>query len=1714
MNAVDFLDAPDTQKASDFLDAPDSITPTADTSKLDLNRIGEQDRLAREYTASMKAGDFTAAMANPRAGILPAGSKYLADVARSIPADIAAGFRADPSVSGNIPAAVMGKPLPIDEQLALASQESPAAATLGKVGQGLAGTAPMLAVGALPAWAGKLAALGFSAQMIKSGGESAKALGTEMGKNPEDRDMNVITSSLADLSTDVAFAPLAAKYGAVDSVEGYLRPNDLVIRKLGEQLKNAPLGGVPASSAPIAPASENRFSLPAEQTSKLDALKIAPEPPKAGSELPAEPQPTLNIPEIEKEIAKRLKEGGQVASGDFTIEGIKKALGLPEELQGDTTRIAPMIDAGLIERTDEDNYRFNQNIQQLGTLKNITSPEAAGRATTSDIVPSATLSRPEPKNVPTGVLEGNKGVPVEPSNAKDAYDDWQLAVENFKRAEKTGDESQIRYWSKAESNAKDAWTRAATVPENPVVKESLTTPKSELPEGAQFLKPETISKNGMIYVARNPDGSINVKKSGKLYQRKGSQYYVGGEDNIKAHSLIDFKFGKAAAMSEEDFNRIIAKSSEKPLDIAINPNLERTVKFKDKAQLLDDLKALDNPTPEQASKRDALQAESDSVKAKMQAEFQKVKAQPNATNLEEISSRVRNLYTSGIGKEKLKADFGVNDAQLDDILSGKYIKRISAEEAVALQPKAIPSETVAEMEARKQAYKANLNPPQPLTSETPAKPLEAATEADWQSTIKSSQLSENQKIQLVRDVDGALRANWDSEDFLKLWKSPKGRKPHVGERLWNSVVSQIHEQLFGKGAAKPTDTPTTATAKVAEHIADVKAAEENPFDSISTSRKLTELQKSKPRPVEKMYGPNPTPEQRASQEALIRKWNSERAKALKAHKAEVEKSNEWIAANKQTDEPTQHADPSEPAKPRLGKGGPGAAEGGEPGTYSPIQHMADRLRTQTAPSAPIDSQLRMIDRVRMVGADAKDAVKRSLARLQAVKDAVWEKWKGLPEYGDEQRAVGKWFYALQKADAEARNFAKAIVKEVPSKLRREAITNYIQAEGDVSVLKERADESTGSIKQGYEIAQNLTPREVEIAGMLRDYYDIQLQQGIESGILKDGLENYITQVWKKENPITKKLISDLSFGKLQPNFKYAKKRLFDSYFEGEQAGYVPNKDAGFLVANYDQSFNKSLAARAFIKDLHEGKASDGRPLVEISGNGKVVEGDNTGSSVLVNPHAQPEELSDYRTIDHPALRGWKWATKTPEGKNVFVKGDMLVHPEAYAKLKNRLSVSAFRQNPVARTLLEVQSGIKQTMLSVSGFHQTQETLHALGHRVNPIGMPEIDFSEPVTKSLVEHGLQLADYNALADFGEGLSGGGLTAKVPIVGAKLHAYNEWLFQDYIPRLKLTMAKAALERNREIYPTLSEDKLLEQTAKQANAAFGELPYKYWGRSPTLQDALRAFLLAPDFLEARARFVGRALRPYGREQLVAIGLLAATQYITARIMNQILDDDPHWELKNAFRIVAKGHAYGLRTIPADLIHLFSDTRGFFYNRMSPSLRVATEYITGRDDKGVKKDLMEQAKDALKMPIPISMKSRLGQKWWEGFLNSFGVQNQRYDAVQTIQQKASDFKKKLGVVNPNETLYNIEQDKYAALRMALQDGSRKEAQAQFNKLKATTPPAKIYEHFKDSLSRPLTGSKANDAKFLASLDALGRQEYKEAKDLQQARLQMVLSLR
>lgn len=757
------------------------------------------------------------------------------------------------------------------------------------------------------------------------------------------------------------------------------------------------------------------------------------------------------------------------------------------------------------------------------------------------------------------------------------------------------------------------------------------------------------------------------------------------------------------------------------------------------------------------------------------------------------------------------------------------------------------------------------------------------------------------------------------------------------------------------------------------------------------------------------------------------------------------------------------------------------------------KQIADR---PISPEQPFSERLKSALNIAGRWSRGMDTGSRAIANVRAASSALWNAYKNLPPWRDFETSVGRWIGADQQTSLQVRDFQKRIAKAVPNKLRQEAITNWIQADGDQGLLQQRAAASKPAVRRGYELAQQLNPEEIQLARNISQYLDERLQEGQQAGLLQQGVDNYVTQIWKKPTTATNKLWSDLfGTGTLNPSFKFARKRIFESYFEGEQAGYTPrNKSIGTLIAVYDSAFNRALSARGLIKELHNGVAADGKPIVMTTGSGTPVpKGQEARESYLIKPHVRPEgavtvDGRPYRRLDHWALRGWMWATKTESGEPIFVQGDMLVHPDHYNSLKNALTKSALRQFPVSRWLLSAGALAKQTKLSLSPFHTVQEGLHAMAHRVDPTGivksLAEIDLTQPEQKALVDHGLMVSDPHAAELFGEGLTGGGLVGKIPGLGRLQQWYTDMTFREYIPKLKMTMALDALQRNRAAYAKdirtgkVTDDQILALTARQSNAAFGEQNYRMMGRNPSVQDFLRLALLAPDFLEARFRFVGQALRPYGREQRIALGLMAATLYTTCRMMNKMLDDEYHWD--KPFSVFYKGREYHLRTLLGDVQHLITNPRTFWYNRLAPITRTISEYVTGRDDRGIKRSSVEQLGDFLKWFQPIPFQRRPGERLREQLLTAAAVpsvmaskQQELYQILDRWRSRQTDPKIKEAYDRERQETHI--QSPYTELRASLKMGDIAKAHTLYQSLLQSKTPEVI-----DRAMRPWSGGTFN----------------------------------
>jgi hypothetical protein len=464
---------------------------------------------------------------------------------------------------------------------------------------------------------------------------------------------------------------------------------------------------------------------------------------------------------------------------------------------------------------------------------------------------------------------------------------------------------------------------------------------------------------------------------------------------------------------------------------------------------------------------------------------------------------------------------------------------------------------------------------------------------------------------------------------------------------------------------------------------------------------------------------------------------------------------------------------------------------------------------------------------------------------------------------------------------------------------------------------------------------------------------------------------------------------------------FAKEKVYENYVEAYKAKQLipENLDIGNLVSHYQQAFDKAIATRKFVRELAEGNARDGRPLAHTKGYIKTLtpeEGSVTKPVHFVKPRGSKEEFADYvRGPENAAFRNWKWVETDTQGAQTFLEGEMYFHPEIAQKIKNIFGGSAIRKSVVGRGALKFAATMKGTLLDLSGFHQTQVGLHAIYHKVNPFNAAKIDVTNPLTKELIDSGTMIFDYHNANAFAEGVSGhGSLLHKIPGIGGYLDMYTDYLFKDYIPRLKMQMAHGAFSRNMKIYGNkMSRGDIAKLTSDQANAAFGELNYAALGRNKTFQDVMRLGLLAPDFLEARARFAGQALRPKGREQFMAAVVRGSIiTYSGARIVNALLNDgDPKWD--KPFSLVIGDKEFLARSVPGDAYHLLKDWRSFIYHRLNPTMvRPIMEAVTSRVYTGRWVSPEDQLKDFFRSHIPIAFQRTADQKWWQSAMNAMGV--------------------------------------------------------------------------------------------------------------------------
>lgn len=738
---------------------------------------------------------------------------------------------------------------------------------------------------------------------------------------------------------------------------------------------------------------------------------------------------------------------------------------------------------------------------------------------------------------------------------------------------------------------------------------------------------------------------------------------------------------------------------------------------------------------------------------------------------------------------------------------------------------------------------------------------------------------------------------------------------------------------------------------------------------------------------------------------------------------------------------------------------------------------------------------------------------------------------------------------LQTSFDEARRAQREIAKVARTDRRQGAISVWLEAKGDIPTLRAWATAAKGKLfRQAAIDAQALSPAEIAIAGKVRAAFDALFARGTSYDVVKSHRDAYVTHVWEVKRPGT-----GWGGSVLKERFKFSKARTFSTFFDGDQAGFVPRTLAiGKLLPAYLHEMNKVIADRQFVKDLSAQTAADGRPLAIPRGRGETVESGTADEAHLVFPNAMRSakdaaglkiDQGDYRVMEgQPALNAWRWIDKDSAGHPIFLKADVALHPDAYRRVNAMIGQSAIRswaRDPVGgmaqvpkaivRGIDTAQSAMKREMFGLlAPFHQVQEGTHAIGHLVNPFfGLEKIDMRNPDQMDAARHGLMLLPDRASA--GRYLEGVGTHSslisqglrKIPRAGAivadVIDGYQDYLFHQYIPALKFKTYQAMVSRNTKLYTdelasgamTLADVKIT--SAEQANAAYGHLNYALLDRNPTIQHLTQLSLLAPDFLEARARFAAQGGKgissKVGHEQFKAIAILAAAQAGTAFVLASLLGDE--YDPRHPFEVIHKGRRYTMRSVPEDMFSLANDSRQFIYARVNPLVaRGGIQLLTGLNYRGEKTSPMETVTELLAGYIPITARSIPGLRSLtetgrnsavtplQQLAGSLGLRVSRYSPISETYKRAGEWMDSKKI--PRDTgSYPI--SKYQQLRYALEDGDLHRAQSAYAELRKTMSSEKIATGLASSVNHPFTTSAAMDRQFAASLKGRDRKLYTQA---------------
>jgi hypothetical protein len=837
----------------------------------------------------------------------------------------------------------------------------------------------------------------------------------------------------------------------------------------------------------------------------------------------------------------------------------------------------------------------------------------------------------------------------------------------------------------------------------------------------------------------------------------------------------------------------------------------------------------------------------------------------------------------------------------------------------------------------------------------------------------------------------------------------------------------------------------------------------------------------------------------------------------------------------------------------------------KPNAGRTLQAMTDALNKSVSdsPKIPFTERFNVAKQIADKLTAGKDAATRAWGNSVAASKALWSVFKSAPLPEQFKDVMKSWIGYDTRTAIENARYVKALTDKVPQKVRRMAISVWLDAGGDESLLKFQRDSVPDKYQQVWDAALKLTDGEKKIAQDIKANFAAKLDDGMNVGIIGQGREDYgVPQRWKVAPQTEASDISGEKQGK--PGNPYAKldprdpffsfQRNTKSYFDGIMAkGEPENLDIAHLVNVYDEAFHKSLSSRGAIKALSEANARDGQPIVKISGKADVRTGDKPG--VFVDSKSLPKDAvtadgRPYVGVDHWALRDWKFAAKDNQGRPILVRGDMLVHPDHADFLKNELHTPRWTTSQaqgiekVGRFGLQASSYLKASKF-IGPFHVVTEALHASFHGVVPTVKDfEINLDDP-KQALLSRNMMIDMGRAREMYDDGIrsQGGGIWKHVPGLGDAIVRMNNFTFNEYIPKLKMKVGLVVLDRNMARYGgKLTEDQIAEITGRQMDAAFGGQNWRLMGANKSVLAVTRLGLVAPDFLISRAKVIGQVFRPYNNEQRIFLAAQAVGVFALCRVFNAIFSDDhdPHFEPRNWDSVVIGKRAYHARFIVSDAANLARDLLGlggfnqhgipFITGRLGVLPKMAAEVGTGKDlftgqnkdglfetDNPILKAFSIVAKDTAEWMTPMGVDGFLPSAAAKGVTGPgqaltalVGVSSKKESPANEIWDAARQFN--LTSKDPKAVAFQKQRDNdsgtpsdYRALNNLLDAGqlnkAKQEVQRLQNQGKSTSQILSHYER-----QTYFTGNSQRETAFYASLSPAQQKQYKAAKAEQRER--------